>query len=78
MGWARLSDADRATLALVAWDGLTGREAARVVGCTRAAFSVRLSRARRRLKRLLGEVDVLPEPSPAQSRSGFVIEGTQP
>ncbi|WP_277212698.1 RNA polymerase sigma factor [Isoptericola croceus] len=78
LAWARLSDADRETLALVAWDGLTGREAAKVLGCTRAAFSVRLSRARRRLQRLLGEVDVLPEPSPTSSSPRFVIEGTQP
>lgn len=61
--WAQLHDADREVIALVAWDGLTGREAAAVLGCTRAAFSVRLTRARRRLKRLLGtSVD---EPAPA-------------
>ncbi|MCK0117637.1 sigma-70 family RNA polymerase sigma factor [Isoptericola sp. S6320L] len=57
VAWARLSDVDREALALVAWDGLTGREAAQVLGCTRAAFSVRLSRARRRLKRLLSDVE---------------------
>lgn len=60
LAWARLDDADREAIALVAWDGLTGREAAAVLGCTRAAFSVRLSRARRRLKRTMG--DTVEEP----------------
>jgi RNA polymerase sigma-70 factor, ECF subfamily len=48
---ATLSDADRETLTLVAWQGLPPREAARVVGCSQAAFWVRLHRARRRLER---------------------------
>lgn len=60
LAWARLDDTDREAIALVAWDGLTGREAAAVLGCTRAAFSVRLTRARRRLRRLLG--DAVDEP----------------
>jgi RNA polymerase sigma-70 factor, ECF subfamily len=47
---ATLSDADRETLTLVAWHGLPSREAARVVGCSQAAFWVRLHRARRRLE----------------------------
>lgn len=51
--WAQLPVADRDVIALVAWDELTGAEAAAVLGCTRAAFAVRLTRARRRLKRLL-------------------------
>lgn len=55
--WGRMSDTDREVLALVTWDGLTGQEAAQVLGCTRAAFSVRLTRARRRLRGLVGDVD---------------------
>jgi len=51
--WTQLTAADRDVIALVAWDGLTGAEAATVLGCTRAAFAVRLTRARRRLRRLL-------------------------
>lgn len=43
----RLSD--REVLTLVAWDGLEPREAAKVLGCSAAAFSIRLHRARRRL-----------------------------
>jgi RNA polymerase sigma-70 factor (ECF subfamily) len=36
-------------LSLVAWDGLTGKEAAGVLGISPTAFSVRLARARSRL-----------------------------
>jgi RNA polymerase sigma factor (sigma-70 family) len=45
----RLSDLDREALTLVAWHGLSGARAARAAGCTRAAFAVRLHRARGRL-----------------------------
>ncbi|MES4901755.1 MULTISPECIES: RNA polymerase sigma factor [unclassified Streptomyces] len=48
---ATLSDADREVLTLVAWHGLGPRQAARVLGCSTATFSVRLHRARRRLER---------------------------
>jgi RNA polymerase sigma-70 factor (ECF subfamily) len=34
---------------LVAWHGLSGARAARAAGCSRAAFAVRLHRARARL-----------------------------
>jgi RNA polymerase sigma-70 factor (ECF subfamily) len=47
--FARLSDSDREALMLVAWHGLYGARAARAAGCTRAAFAVRLHRARARL-----------------------------
>lgn len=46
--WGRLDSRDREVIALVAWDGLTGDEAAQVLGCSRATFAARLSRARRR------------------------------
>jgi RNA polymerase sigma factor (sigma-70 family) len=52
---AALRDSDREALLLSAWEGLTTKEAARVVGCSAAAFAVRLHRARRRLARVLGE-----------------------
>jgi RNA polymerase sigma-70 factor, ECF subfamily len=48
-----LGDADREALLLVAWDGLSNREAAKVVGCRTATFAVRLHRARGRLARAL-------------------------
>lgn len=52
-----LEERDREALALVAWDGLAPREAAMVVGCSAATFSVRLHRARKRLSAVLGEAD---------------------
>lgn len=49
-----LSPAERDAITLVAWDGLTAEEAATVLDCSRAAFYVRLHRARRRLTSALG------------------------
>ena len=57
---ARLSERDREALMLVAWHGLSGRRAARAAGCTRAAFDVRLHRARRRLAAQLEILDPPP------------------
>ena len=51
-----LSEDDRELLTLVAWHGLSTREAARVVGCSPATFFVRLHRARRRLQEALADV----------------------
>lgn len=51
--FGRLPDADRELLALVAWEGLTSVEAARVVGCSAGAARVRLHRARSRFAREL-------------------------
>jgi RNA polymerase sigma-70 factor, ECF subfamily len=50
---AALSAADRDLLTLVAWHGLTPAAAAQVMGCSTAAYFVRLHRARRRLERAL-------------------------
>ena len=50
----RLGETDRELLRLIAWDGLTAREAAIVLGISHAACRVRLHRARRRLARELG------------------------
>jgi RNA polymerase sigma-70 factor (ECF subfamily) len=46
---ASLSTADVEALTLVAWHGLDPKRAAAVMGCSTAAFTVRLHRARRRL-----------------------------
>ncbi|MBC6457585.1 sigma-70 family RNA polymerase sigma factor [Actinomadura sp. HBU206391] len=46
---AALPEDDREVLILVAWQGLTPRDAARVVGCSPTALRVRLHRARKRL-----------------------------
>jgi RNA polymerase sigma factor (sigma-70 family) len=50
-----LAERDREALRLVMWEGLAPKEAAFVLECSPAAFTVRLHRARRRLSRLLGE-----------------------
>ena len=47
--FAALSERDRETLRLVAWDGLSLADGARAAGTTRVAFAVRVSRAKRRL-----------------------------
>jgi RNA polymerase sigma factor (sigma-70 family) len=52
--WRRLSAADQEVLALHVWEGLTDRAAATVLGCSRAAYTMRLSRSKRRLAKLLG------------------------
>ncbi len=44
-----LRESDREALLLIAWDGLSHREAARVMGVRESAFGVRLHRAKRRL-----------------------------
>ena len=46
---AALFETDREALLLVAWDGLTTRQAAAALGCSRGTFAVRLFRARSRL-----------------------------
>lgn len=45
----RLSERDREVLRLVEWERLDNADSARVLGCSVAAFKVRLHRARRRL-----------------------------
>lgn len=52
--WHLLNPRDQEVLALRAWDGLTDGDAAAVLGCTRATFTMRLTRARRRLANILG------------------------
>lgn len=57
--WQRLTHGEREVLALTLWDGLSGQEAADVLGCRRSTYSVRLSRARRHFLDLLRDE---PEP----------------
>jgi RNA polymerase sigma-70 factor (ECF subfamily) len=48
-----LSILDREALLLVAWDGLTEKQAAQALGCSRGAFALRIHRARGRLRNLM-------------------------
>ncbi|MPY61485.1 RNA polymerase sigma factor [Streptomyces spongiae] len=47
--WKELPPADQEVLALHVWEGLAAKDAAKVLGCTRAAYAMRLTRAKRRL-----------------------------
>lgn len=55
-----LSERDREALRLVAWEGLDPERAAQAAGCSRAAFAVRLHRARKRLATALAADDIRP------------------
>jgi RNA polymerase sigma-70 factor (ECF subfamily) len=59
--FAQLNDRDREAICLVAWEGLSHRDAARAAGCSAATFAVRLSRARSRLRALLDEAPTFRE-----------------
>lgn len=68
--WRRLKVRDREVLALHLWEGLSDGDAGKVLGCTRAAFSMRLSRAKQRLGRLLrSSADSLTAPTPVVPQS---------
>jgi RNA polymerase sigma-70 factor (ECF subfamily) len=54
---AKLSPLDREVLLLSAWDELDRGEIAIALDCSKAAVSVRLHRARRRVQRTLGALD---------------------
>ncbi|MET7751398.1 sigma-70 family RNA polymerase sigma factor [Micromonospora sp. NPDC005367] len=61
---AALPEMDREVLLLRYWYDFSGRESAKVLGCTTATFAVRLHRARRRFEDAYGHRRVGPKPSP--------------
>ncbi len=61
-----LSESDQEILRLSAWEGLESSDLATVLGCSRGAAKVRLSRARHRLSDHLRQFD--EEPVPLQPR----------
>jgi len=63
----RLGESEREVLRLIAWDGLDTREAASVLGCSTAAFRVRLHRARRRLAKQLEAAGHSPQERPPRA-----------
>ncbi len=73
---ARLGDLDREVLTLTVWEGLEPREIAEVLGVSAAAVRARLSRARGRLRELVGDdprssghvISVLAVPAPEEDR----------
>jgi RNA polymerase sigma factor (sigma-70 family) len=58
--WRRLSAADQEVLALALWEDLPAAEAAEVLGCSKAAYLMRLSRAKARLAPLVGSARLVP------------------
>ncbi|MFC7216848.1 RNA polymerase sigma factor [Streptomyces polyrhachis] len=61
-----LSEPDQEVLTLAEWYGLSGREAAQVLGCSTGTYAVRLHRARRRLRQRLEEFGVPHQATGAQ------------
>jgi RNA polymerase sigma-70 factor (ECF subfamily) len=55
---AGLSELQREVLLLIAWDGLSQREVAAALGCTRGAVALRLYRARASLRKAMQEIAV--------------------
>lgn len=68
-----LSQLDRETLLLVAWEDLTPGQAAKALGISPVAFRVRLLRARRRLRTSLEEAQTA---SPSPHLNPLDVEGT--
>ncbi|HWS32558.1 MAG TPA: sigma-70 family RNA polymerase sigma factor [Actinoplanes sp.] len=65
---AGLHDRDQEILRLIAWEGLSVREVATVLGCGRTAVAMRVYRLRRAFRHLLAASDA-PSPSlPVHSR----------
>jgi RNA polymerase sigma factor (sigma-70 family) len=51
--WRTMPPADQEVLALHVWEDLSAKDAASVLGCSRAAYAMRLTRAKRQLASLL-------------------------
>ncbi len=51
--WGSLPPGDQEVLALHVWEDLSAKDAAAVLGCSRAAYAMRLTRAKRQLAALL-------------------------
>lgn len=67
--FAGLDEAEREVLRLVAWEGLSTRDAAKVIGCSPGALRVRVHRARRKLAKELKNAGLRPrEERRGQSR----------
>jgi RNA polymerase sigma-70 factor (ECF subfamily) len=76
----RLSDEDRELLMLVAWDGLSSTELARMFGCSSTAARIRLHRARNRLVAEMEALEIVTKhtPYPRHSTSREHIEEGPP
>jgi RNA polymerase sigma-70 factor (ECF subfamily) len=70
-----LPERDRELLSLVAWEGLSYAEIAKVLGCSRNAVSIRLHRARKRFARALRAAGV--DEVPAVRNTRLEMEGNR-
>jgi len=68
--WCRLTSVHQEALSLAVWDGLTGPQAAMVLGISPVAFRLRLTRARRALRRYAEFTPAQTSPEPAALREG--------
>jgi RNA polymerase sigma-70 factor (ECF subfamily) len=72
--WQRLAPADQEVLTLTVFEGLSGSQAAHLLGISRPAFSLRLLRARRRLRQYLPPQ---PDPEPASAPARTTPQGAR-
>jgi RNA polymerase sigma-70 factor (ECF subfamily) len=75
--WLSLGEGDRELLALIGWEGLRVREAARVLGCSTATCSVRLHRARARLRQAMSREDAAETATPPHQPTAVRTEDTR-
>jgi RNA polymerase sigma-70 factor, ECF subfamily len=68
-----LRSVDREALLLISWDGLTEKQAAQALKCSRGAFALRLYRARSRLKELMRQPTFDEEPPSAPITSEHAV-----
>lgn len=75
---ASLPESDRELLTLIAWHGLSTKEATKVLKCTGAALAVRLYRARRRLEKAMeaAQASDPSDPSDPSQAAPARTEGT--
>ena len=69
VAWRRITRAEQEVLALSVWENLTSPQAARVLGTSAAAYRLRLTRARRSLRRHLDPPAPTASPSLQESTS---------
>lgn len=75
--FSSLSESQCAVLRLSAWEGLNARDAASVLGCSTAAFRLRLHRTRRALAKRLAKAGHERDVSPVVGESGYPAEETR-
>jgi RNA polymerase sigma-70 factor (ECF subfamily) len=77
---AQLTGAQQEALLLIAWDGVSEREAALALGCSRGAFAARLHRARERVREAMGGAEGASRAetatSPRRAMANSIGEGT--